>query len=185
MLSVFAKLPWYIYTIMAEKPEIENFSDSTGEVSESLSEGHTNSEKPAKKIIDRLIIFLLVVALGAGAYTYFAKQAGQMTMTQLGVVSLGMSPDEVKQAAGEPNEDLPAEDGSLRYLYESESTGYEYIVLFKDETNSGLKVDLICTNVDTHKLFERGVGDSEGSIGESVVDTTCVTASGKVTFGEE
>jgi len=76
------------------------------------------------------LVFVLVVALGIGAFFYFGGGKGWFTSEDNGGVKLGQNVEQVEKVLGEPTSVIPNFGNELR-TYKGKS-GHKYLLIFKN-----------------------------------------------------
>lgn len=113
------------------------------------------------------VLVLINVIVGLAVWGWYAYKGRPQPISELGGVSLGMTPLEVTLALGKPtttwlqNEIIP----SRRYFYDNYDGSHRYSVKFSpsEETPPDV-VQVICSNNPVDEIFGLGKYDSEDEV---------------------
>lgn len=102
-----------------------------------------------RKVVGGLVILAAIV--GSMFWGWNVYKERPRLVTQLGSISLGMTPVEVTLALGKPNNTYIS-GGHRRYLY-TENGDLEYFVRFSDDMISAERVEEVCSRDYNDEVF--------------------------------
>lgn len=122
-------------------------------------------QKQKWKLFGKIVGVLIIIGLliGAGTYAYYWYDNLPYEATQLGKVSLDMTPVEVTLQLGKPNGDNTNESGVRRFVY-MDYGSVDYFVKFEKDTSGIERVTTVCSGDYMNDIFGLGVYDSEKNI---------------------
>lgn len=161
------------------------------------------------------ILFAIGLIIGAVSYAYYWYQNLPYVASQLGEISLGMTPVEVTLQLGKPNADS-TDDGVRRFVY-AQFDSIDYFVEFQKDTSGTERATVVCSatyygnifglaNYSSEEDVIRKLGNPSVTsvykdglaklisyekwkvafkIQKGEVVDVCVAASGRVVFNEE
>lgn len=110
------------------------------------------------------VLVLINVIVGLVVWGWYAYKGRLQPVSELGGVSLGMTPLDVTLALGKPTRQLSQNvlDTSRRYIYENYDGSIKYSIKFSgSEENPSDVAQVICSSDSTREIFGLGKYDSE------------------------
>lgn len=122
-------------------------------------------QKQKWKMVGKIIGGLLALGLliGAGIYGYFWYTNLPYEATQLGKISIDMTPVEVTLQLGKPGFDKTDDLGVRRFIYADYGT-MDYSVKFEKDASGVEKLTKACSGDYMNDIFGLGVYDSEDNV---------------------
>lgn len=123
-------------------------------------------QKQKWKLVGEIIggLFALGLLIGAGIYAYYWYENLPYEATQLGKVSLDMTPVEVTLELGKPDQDFIDDNGVKRFLYIDYGSTYDYQIKFEKDNSGTERVVVVCSEDYINDIFGLGVYNPESKI---------------------
>lgn len=131
-------------------------------------------QKQKWKLVGKIIggLFVLGLLIGAGTYAYYWYENLPYEATQLGKVSLDMTPVEVTLELGKPDQDFTEDNGVRRFLYIDYGSTYDYQIKFEKDSSGIERVTVACSEDYINDIFGLGVYDQESKIIQKLGEPT-------------
>lgn len=109
------------------------------------------------------VLFAIGLLVGGGSYAYYWYQNLPYVATQLGEISLGMTPVEVTLQLGKPGTDSTDNLGMRRFMY-AEYGSIDYLVTFEKDATGMERVTIVCSATYHGNIFGLATYNSEEDV---------------------
>lgn len=130
-------------------------------------------QKQKWKLVGKIIggIIALGLLIGAGIYTYFWYTNLPYETTQLGKVSIDMTPVEVTLQLGKPSGDNTDDSGVRRFVYVDYGS-LDYFIKFEKDSTGTERLTTACSGDYMNDIFGLDVYDSEENVTKKLGEPT-------------